>query len=68
MRNVYDYSSEEDRFRVEGFLLLWISLYKRSQKAEKVNSMFSFIWNPTTDGNDSNVSKAADLSSFIQMI
>ena len=27
-----------------------------------MNSMFSFIWNPTTDDIDSNVSKAADLS------
>ena len=35
---------------------------KRSQKAEEINRMFSFIWNRNTDDTDSDVSKAVKLS------
>jgi len=36
----------------------------RSQKAEKINNMFSFIWNPDTDNIDSSIVKANELSEF----
>ena len=37
---------------------------RRSQKAEEINRMFSFIWNRNTDDTDSDVSKAVELSKF----
>ena len=34
----------------------------RFQKAEKINSMFSFIWNPDSNDTNSSVAKANELS------
>ena len=67
-RNVYNHSNEEDRFRVEVFFTaldkLIEEIRRRSQKAEEINRMFSFIWNRNTDDTDSDVSKAVELSKF----
>ena len=67
-RNVYNHSNEEDRFQVEVFFAaldkLIEEIRRRSQKAEEINRMFSFIWNQNTDDTDSDVSKAVELSKF----
>ena len=36
----------------------------RFQRAEKINNMFSFVWNPSTSDAESSVAKAIELSEF----
>ena len=67
-RNAYEHANEEERFRVDVFYVALDKLIQeiktRFQKAEKINNMFSFIWNPSTDDAESSVAKAIKLSEF----
>ena len=67
-RNAYEHTSEEKRLRVDVFYVALDKLIQeinaRFQKAEKINNMFSFIWNPSTNDAESGVAKAMELSEF----
>ena len=62
---VYEHENEEAGFRVTVFNVALDTLIReitsRFETTEKVNSMFSFIWNSTTDSNDT---KAQELSKY----
>ena len=67
-RNACEHTSEEQRFRVDVFYVALDKLIQeintRFQKAEKINNMFSFIWNPSTSDAESSVAKTIELSEF----
>uniref|UniRef100_H2ZW52 DUF4371 domain-containing protein n=1 Tax=Latimeria chalumnae TaxID=7897 RepID=H2ZW52_LATCH len=61
-----NHENQETEFKVDIFYdaldMLIHEITRRSETAEKINSMFSFIWNPTTNDANSSITKAQELS------
>uniref|UniRef100_H3A7E7 Uncharacterized protein n=1 Tax=Latimeria chalumnae TaxID=7897 RepID=H3A7E7_LATCH len=63
---MYNHENQETEFKVDVFYVALDTfireITRRSETAQKINSIFSFIWNPTTNDANSSITKARELS------